>query len=196
MIISCNKKDCDYNEKIRKIETDKIVEALVLQKHLENFKDSYAICSSFKKIKINTESVYTNPSKKLDVVKLPPRLPIIIENTEIYIEKLLNANLKGKKIFQISDSINFVEQNSCFLKYSLPQDISKKLKTISVFKIQKASNYIILSIPIFSEDNQKAYMEVDCYPEKDQYGFSVYLEKKDNFWKIKDVKGNWNRCSD
>ncbi|MBS7253209.1 hypothetical protein [Flavobacterium branchiicola] len=195
IITGCSKNDCSNNEKIRKIETDKIVETLLQQKYFENSKDSYTVCCSLKKLQINTESIYAEPTKKIEIVKLPPRLPRILENTEIYIEKLLNANSKGKKLFQIKDSINFVEQNNCFLKHKLSQNISKKLKTISVSKIEKASNYIILSIPIFSEDNQKAYIEIDCYPKKDQYGVSVYLEKKDNIWKIKDIKSNWSQCS-
>ncbi|WP_431244923.1 hypothetical protein ACQ9BO_12320 [Flavobacterium sp. P21] len=187
IIISRNKNDCLSNEKIRKIETDKIVEILVKQNFITNSKDSYAICNSFKKIKINTEDIYAEPTEP-SIVKLPPRLPIILQNTETYIQMLLNANTKGQKVFQDKDSINFVEQNNCFLKYTLPEKISKKLKTISVSKIDKAQDYIILSIPIFSEDNKKAYMEIDCYSKELPFGTSVYLEKKITFGKSSTLK--------
>ncbi|MFC0777092.1 hypothetical protein [Flavobacterium sp. HJSW_4] len=195
IITGCSKNDCSTNEKVRKIETDKIIETFIKQNHIENSKDSYPVCSSFKKLKINTESIYAQPSKKTATVKLPPRLPRIFENTEIYIERLLNANLKGEKIFNSKDSINFVEQNNCFLKYTIPEKISKKLKTISVSKIDKAEECMILSIPIFSQDNKKAYMEINCYRKELPYGISVYLEKKDTIWKIIDTKSTWVKCS-
>ncbi|MWB94850.1 hypothetical protein GON26_10770 [Flavobacterium sp. GA093] len=195
ILAGCTKNDCSYNEKIRKIETEKILEILIKQKNIENSKDIYAVCNSLKKIKIITESVYTKPTKKVAVVKLPPRLPKILQNTDIYIEMLLSANLKGKKIFKNKDSIHFIEQNNCFLKYILPEKISKKLKIIPVSKIDKADDYIILSIPIFSEDNKKAYMEIDCYSKELPYGKSVYLEKKDNIWKIVYTQNIWVKCA-
>ena len=194
IITGCSKNDCSTNEKIRKIETDKILETFIKQNRIENSKDSYAVCSSFKKLKISTEDIYAKPTKP-SVVKLPPRLPIILQNTEIYIQMLLNANLKGEKIFNIKDSINFVKQNNCFLKYTLPQKISKKLKIIPVSEIDKAEDYIILSIPIFSEDNKKAYMEVDCYQKELPYGISVFLEKKENIWQVIHTKDIWVKCA-
>lgn len=194
ILTGCNKNDCTNNEKIRKIETDKIIETIVRENHIENSKNSYPVCSTLKKLKISTELLYAEPTNKVTIVKLPPRLPIILKNTKIYIEMLLNANLMEEKIFNAKDSINFVEQNNCFLKYTLPEKISKRIKTISVSKIDKAENYIILSIPIFSEDNKKAYMEIDCYPKEYPYGLSVYLEKKDNIWTILDTKTIWVKC--
>lgn len=194
IITSCNKTDCSDNEKIRKIETDKIVETFIKQNYIDNSKDSYAVCNSFKKLKISTEDIYAEPTRP-SVVKLPPRLPIILQNTEIYIQMLLKANLKGEKIFSSRDSINFAEQNNCFLKYTLPRKISKKLKTISVSKIDKTEGYIILSIPIFSEDNKKAYMEVDCYRKELPYGISVFLEKKENVWQVIHTKDIWVKCA-
>jgi hypothetical protein len=193
--MGCSKNDCSYNEKIRKIETEKIIETFLREKYIENSKNSDAVCNNFKKLKINSESIYKEPTNKVTIIKLPPSLPRILQNTEIYIEMLLNANLKGNKIFNSKDSINFVEQNNCFFKYTLPEKISKKLKTIPVSEIDKADNYIILSIPIFSEDNQKAYVEIDCYRKELQFGVSAYLEKKDNLWKIIDTKEIWTKCS-
>lgn len=194
LLVSCNKNDCTTNEKIRKIETDKITETLLEDKYFENNKDAYAVCLSFKKLKINTENLYAEPTKEPTVVKLPPRLPRILENTEVYIEMLMNANLKGKKIFKTKDSINFVEQNNCFFKYAVPKNISGKIKTIPVSKIENATDYMIFSIPVFSEDNKKAYMEVDCYSKELPYGESVYLEKKDNVWKVIETKTIWVKC--
>jgi ribosomal silencing factor RsfS len=192
--VSCNKNDCATNEKIRKIETDKIIETFFEDKYFKNNKDAYAVCISFKKLKINTESLYAEPTKKIQVIKLPRHLPRILQNTEVYIERLLNANLKGEKIFKTKDSINFAEQNNCFLKYTIPKKIAGKIKTIPVSKIENATDYMIFSIPIFSEDNKKAYMEIDCYAKELPYGESVYLEKKDNVWKVIDNKTIWVKC--
>ncbi|MDQ6469491.1 hypothetical protein RB619_02465 [Flavobacterium sp. LHD-80] len=194
ILTSCNKSDCSDNEKIRKIETDKIVETFIKQNYIQSSNNSYPICNTFKKIKINPESVYAKPTKNLAIVKLPPRLPRILENTKIYIEMILNANINGEKIFSNKDSLNFAEQNNCFLKYTLPVKISKKLKTISVTEIDKAEECIILSIPIFSKDNKKAYMEIDCYTKEYPYGACVYLEKNDGIWKILDTRTIWVKC--
>lgn len=194
LLVSCNKNNCTTNEKIRKIETDKIIETFFEDKYFKNNKDAYAVCIDFKKLKINTESIYAEPTKKVQIIKLPPRSPRILQNTEVYIERLLNANLKGKKIFKSKDSINFVEQNNCFFKYTIPKKIVGKIKTIPVSKIENATDYMIFSIPIFSEDNKKAYMEIDCYSKELPYGESVYLEKKDNIWKVIDTKTIWVKC--
>ncbi|TPG44015.1 hypothetical protein EAH81_05550 [Flavobacterium pectinovorum] len=194
LIVSCNKNDCTTNEKIRKIETDKIIETFLEDKYFKNNKDAYAVCISFKKLKINTESLYAEPTKKAQIIKLPPRLPKILENTKVYIEMLTNANLKGKKIFKPKDSINFIEQNNCFFKYTLPKNIAGRIKTISASEIENATDYVIFSIPIFSEDNKKAYLEMDCYSKELPYGQSVYLEKKDNIWKVIDTKTIWVKC--
>ena len=194
LVVSCNKNDCTTNEKIREIETDKIIETFLEDKYFKNNKDAYAVCISFKKLKINTESLYAEPSKEVKIVKPPPRLPRILENTKVYIEMLTNANLKGKKIFKTKDSVNFVEQNNCFLKYTIPKNIARKIKTIPVSKIENAIDYMLFSIPIFSEDNKKAYIEIEYYPKELPYGLAVYLEKKDNVWKVIDTKTIWIKC--
>lgn len=185
IITGCNKNDCSSNEKIRKIETDKILETLLQQKYIENYKDSYTFCISLRKLKINTESLYTDSTKKIKTVKLPRIGPKILENAEINIENILEVNLNGEKFFNFNDSISFVEQNNCFLEYTLPEKVSRKVKTISVFQAEKDENFIILSIPIFSEDNKKAYMKIDYYPKRYQYGTSIYLAKTDSVWKVK-----------
>jgi hypothetical protein len=194
LVVSCNKNDCTTSEKIRKIETDRIIETFFEQNHFENNKDAYAVCISFKKLKINTESLYAKPTKKIQIIKLPTHLSKILQNTEVYIEKLLNANLKGEKIFKFKDSTNFVEQNNCFFKYTVPKNIAGKIKTIPVSKIENATDYMIFSIPIFSEDNKKAYMEIDYYSKELPHGQSVYLEKKDTIWKVIYTKNIWVKC--
>jgi hypothetical protein len=194
LIVSCNKNDCTTNEKIRKIETDKIIETFLEDKYFKNNKDAYAVCISFKKLKINTESLYAEPTKKAQIIKLPRHLPRILQNTEIYIEMLMNANLKGKKIFKPKDSINFIEQNNCFFKYTLPKNIAGRIKTISASEIENATDYILFSIPIFSEDNKKAFIEIEYYPKELPYGLALYLEKKDTIWKVIDTKTIWVKC--
>ncbi|MXO05744.1 hypothetical protein [Flavobacterium sp. HBTb2-11-1] len=194
ILFGCSKNDCTNNEKIRKIETDKIVETLFQQKYIENYKNSYTFCISLRKLKINTESLYTDSTKKIKTVKLPRIGPKIFENAEIYIENLLEVNLNGKKFFNLNDSINFVKQNNCFLEYTLPKTVSRKVKTISVFQAEKDENFIILSVPIFSEDNKKVYIKIDYYPKRYQYGTSLYLAKIDSVWKVissKDYYGTY-----
>jgi len=188
VIISCNKSQgCDDTQKIREIETANIIGSFNYNK------GSLPICITLKKLNIRTDlKAERNRNDSMVIVKLPPKEDLLSRNTELFIEKLLDSNF-----FNQSDSLNFVQQNYCLSHYSIPNEISEKVKTISLatLKNQKEKNeYIIMSIPIFSIDNKKAYIEIDTYAKDYKHGESFYLEKNGEKWKVIYIVNNWNQC--
>nr|WP_315151221.1 hypothetical protein [uncultured Flavobacterium sp.] len=190
-IISCNKnQSCNEHEQIRKIETSIIIQTLIDS----TAKTSLPICTSLKKLNIRTDLKEQNKIKdSVSIIKLPPKEDILSQNTEVFIEKLL----VGKSIFNQKDSLNFVAQNFCLPKLYIPKNISKRVKTISLTELQSQklnTEYIIVSIPIFSNDNKKAYVEIDYYSKNRNFGESFFLEKIGEKWKVVYRFGNWSAC--
>ena len=181
MTISCNnRQNCDDNIKIREIETNNIILTLI-DSTSENI---FPICTSLKKLNIRTDF---NVKKKKVIIKLPPKTDLISVNSDVFIETLLQTNYRGKAFFDKNDSLNFVEQNYCLNSKLISDELFKKIKTISLTELKdEKSNfeYIIISNPIFSSDNKKAYIEVDTKSVGCIYGSSYFLEKQGETWKI------------
>jgi hypothetical protein len=79
----------------------------------------------------------------------------------------------------------------------IPKNISKRAKTIFLTELKNQkinTEYIIISIPIFSSDNKKAYVEIDYYSKNRNFGESFFLEKIGEKWKVVYRLGNWSAC--
>jgi hypothetical protein len=190
-IISCNQnQSCNNNEQIRNTETSNIIQTLIDS----TAKTSLPICTSLKKLNIRTDLKEQNNIKDSEsIIKLPPKEDILFQNKEIFIEKLLVV----KSIFNQKDSLNFVSQNFCLPNLDIPKNISKRAKIISLAELKNKKinpEYIIISIPIFSSDNKKAYVEIDYYSKKRNFGESFFLEKIGEKWKVVYRFGNWSAC--
>jgi hypothetical protein len=126
MTISCNnRQNCNDNIKIREIETNNILLTLI-DTTSENI---FPICTSLKKLNIRTDF---NVKKKKVIIKLPPKTDLISNNSDVFMEKLLQTNYNGKTFFDKNDSLNFVEQNYCLNNKLISKEISKKIKTVSL----------------------------------------------------------------
>lgn len=191
VMISCNKnQSCTDNEQIRKTETSIIIQTLIDS----TAETSLPICTSLKKLNIRTDLKEQNKIKdSVSIIKLAPIGNIISQNTEIFIEKLIVV----KSVFNQKDSLNFVSQNFCLSNLYIPKNISKSAKTISLdeLKNQKINTqYMMISIPIFSSDNMKAYVEIDYYSKNRNFGESFFLVKIGEKWKVVYSRGNWSAC--
>lgn len=191
VIFSCNKnQSCRDIEKIRKIETTNIIQTFIDS----TSKTSLPICTSLKKLTIRTDLKAQMKIQDSKVaIKLLPKEDLISKNSEIFIEKLLTTN----SIFNQKDSLNFVTQNFYLPNFYIPKEISKRTKTISLSELKRqktTTGYIIISIPIFSSDNKKAYVEVDYYSKNRNFGESYFLEKNGEKWKIVYSLGYWSSC--
>jgi hypothetical protein len=175
---SCKDKGESVEE--RKTEIEKIVESVIIQDSVNVFKkDSTAIPLSKELKKLKVQGLASN------LEKIPPK-PI----DGIYLNDLfyyhLDVNFLPKK-----DSLNILSQNQVLKTYLIDNSFSKKLK-LTTFKEQKVksranadANFLYLTIPIFSADNKKAYVELNeiCFGNCG-WGKALYLEKKNGKWKI------------
>lgn len=174
---SCKNKNITIE---RNIEIEKIVESIITQDSLNIFKnDSTAIPlnKELKKLKI-----YILDS---NIEKIPPK-PI----DGIYINDLFYYNLDVIFISK-KDSLDLMNQNLVLKSYRIDNSFSKKLK-LTTFKEQKIlskndrdADFLQLSIPIFSSDNNKAYVEINeiCFGNCG-WSKAIYLEKINGKWKI------------
>lgn len=87
-----------------------------------------------------------------------------------------------------------MNQNHIFKTFKIPKSILGNFKTIEqTEKLKITQKYIQFSIPIFSADNTKAYVQYDHYTnDENSYGNSIYLEKVNDKWKIKHIEANWD----
>jgi hypothetical protein len=110
----------------------------------------------------------------------------------ISINELLNNEYRGSKLFTSIDSTFILFQSDSSKKFSIDTNSIEEYIFVSNKtlmedqKIGKTYGYIILSIPIFSKDLNKAYIEVDHYCGEGLCGggYFLFLERKKEQWKI------------
>lgn len=120
-----------------------------------------------------------------DGMKPPPRLG------NIFITSLLNEEVNGEVLFSARDSLYLLSQNSIPDIIEIDKSVSEKLN-YTTFGVESKKrdngekyNFYNLSIPIFSLDREKAYLELRhrcgalCGSGK-----SFYLKKVNGKWRI------------
>ena len=195
ILLSCNNKKKNL---IRQKESINIIQTIIDLKGTEMVKDistesELPICLNLKKIIVNNKCfVETKTNDKIIIVKLPEKT--FTNEGEVCIEKIYKSKPIENIFFLKNDSLNIVNQNETFKTFKIPKSIIRKFKTIEKTKnVKVAEKYIQFSIPIFSTDNTKAYIEFDHYSNNDNsYGKSIYLEKRNGKWNIKYVEANWS----
>nr|WP_315238942.1 hypothetical protein [uncultured Flavobacterium sp.] len=195
-LLSCNSKKNE--ELIREEESIIIIQTLLEEKGLEMVSDfrteqKLPICLNLKKVVVKTKCFEeTKNNDKISVIKLPEKSFTNI--AEVCIEKICKSRPIDNSFFLKNDSLNIVNQNETFKAFKIPKSITQKFETIELTKNLKITEkYIQFSIPIFSKDNTKAYLEFDHYSDNENsYGNSIYLEKTNGKWKIKYIEGNWD----
>ena len=176
-------------------EINSIVEAVIYQDSLPVLKDS----TLFQRYRKNTDKLSVDlrkiklifPDKTLKIQPPPPP-------NSLSVSDLLNLMLNGNRFFNKNDSLGIVYQNEHIKSFIIDERISiKVLATTYVEERKKRETlnniqYYDLSIPIFSTDRKRAYVEVNfncsglCGG-----GEAIYLEKINNKWKIVDKKMTW-----
>jgi hypothetical protein len=195
-LLSCNSKKNE--ELIREKELIIIIQTLLNEKGLEMVSDfrskqKLPICLNLKKVIVNTKCFeQTKTNDKTVVIKFPEKS--FTNQAEVCIEKIYKSRPINNSFFLKKDSLNIVNQNETFKAFKIPKSITQKFKTVELTKSSKITEkYIQFSIPIFSKDNNKAYLEFDHYSDNENsYGNSIYLEKVNGKWKIRETKGNWD----
>jgi hypothetical protein len=168
---------------------NKIVEAIILQDSLDVFKNRpnpSMFCSELKKITVEI------PIKRKDGLTLPP-FP-----GNIYINNILNDKVDGETFFTSKDSSSIMAQNSNPDKLKIDKAISEKLSSttfeeeLNKKKNGKEYDFYNLSIPIFSLDKQKAFVELEHHcGSLCGSGKGYYLKKINGKWKIVQEWRTW-----
>jgi hypothetical protein len=194
-LLSCNTKKNE--DLIRQKESINIIQTLIKQNGLEMVRDfptekKLPICLNLKKI-IVKNNCFEEPkaNDKIIVIKVPEKS--FIQQKNVCIEKIYNSNPINNLFFLKSDSLNIVNQNETFKTFKIPKSITQNFKTVELTKNLKITKkFIQFSIPIFSKDNTKEYLEIDYHSNNENScGSSIYLEKTNGKWKIKNIERNW-----
>lgn len=194
-LLSCNTKKNE--DLIREKESIIIIQTLIEEKGLDLVSDfrtekELPICLNLKKVIVKTKCFEeTKANDKITVIKFPEKS--FTNQAEVCIEKIYKSRPINNSFFLKNDSLNIVNQNETFKAFKIPKSITQKFKTVELTKSLKITEkYIQFSIPIFSKDNTKAYLEFDHYSDNENsYGKSIYLEKVNGKWKIKYIERNW-----
>jgi len=115
-----------------------------------------------------------------------------------YINEILNTDVNNKMFFSKKDSLNIMAQSLNSQKIEIDKIILDKLnsttfeKEMIKLKNGKQYNFYEMKVPVFSLDNQKAYVELDyrcgglCGGGK-----AIFLEKIKGKWKIVEKRTTW-----
>lgn len=189
-VLSCkNSEEAPKLDAQKIMDINEIVEVIVLEDSLpvlKNTDDRGKLYEDLIKLNILI------PEKPKNNIHIPP-LP---EFPNISIDELLHH--KKGAFFKSKDSLYIIEQNSYPEKLKIDKRFKTKfnLITIEEFKRKKSRDefysYYIISLPVFSLDNQNAYVELNHYcGGLCGSGSSIYLKKINGKWKIIDFWGNW-----
>lgn len=168
---------------------NEIVEAIIIQDSLDVFsksKDSPMFCSELRKLNISI------PEKNENGL-IPPPPP-----RGIYITRLLSEKIIGER-FSAKDSLFILEQNSKPEKLKIEKKLLSKLNSITIEealikrkKSKKLFTFYEMTIPVFSIDRQKAYVELDHHCSGlCGSGLAIYLQKINGKWQIIEKWQTW-----
>lgn len=171
---------------------NEIVKTVVLEDSLnvlKNGKEAEKFCREL--IKLN---IYI-PEKRKDnePIPLPPR-----SFNNISIENLLYYKIENEMFFTSKDSLCLLQQNLNPQKLKIEKEVVERInlttneKEMNKKKIGESYNFYEMTIPIFSSDKQKAYVELNHYcGGLCGSGRSIFLKKINGKWKIIDKWTTW-----
>ena len=160
LFANCKKNNSEFdNSEIKEI--NEIVKIVILEDSLNVLKsESESKMFSVNLIKLN---IYI-PEKRKENEPIPPLSPSF---NNVSIENLLYYKIENKMFFTTNDSLFLLKQNLKPNKLKIENEIIEKINVTSKKielkkkKIGKSYNYYEMTIPIFSKDNQKAYLELN-----------------------------------
>ncbi|NRT16681.1 hypothetical protein HNP99_003053 [Flavobacterium sp. 28A] len=151
---------------------------------LKNGKASKMFCEDLIKLNI----YIAEKRKKNNSIHPPPPPPPSFNR--ISIQNLLNYN-KNEMFFTIKDSLFLLQQNinSQRIKIEFKEsdniNFTTKQREINKRKKGELYNFYEMTIPIFSVDNDKAYLQLNHYcGHLCGSGTAIYLKKINGNWKI------------
>lgn len=172
-------------------EINEIIKVIIAEDSLEvfeNAKGKKMLCKEL--IRLN---IYI-PEKPKNSEIPPPPPPSF---NDVSITDLLHYD-RSSTFFKAVDSLYLLKQNLNSEKFEIDSNIAEKVnfttkdKEISKKKNEQPYSYYKMTIPIFSLNNQVAYLELNHYCGRlCGSGKSVYLKKINGKWKVIEKWRTW-----
>ena len=188
---------CKKNENKAKLDSDKIeninqiVKAIIIQDSLKiqkTDKNPIELFENLRKLKI-----YVPTKRDIEIGAPPPPPPNFAS-----INDLINTKIKGKIFFTSKDSLSLITQYAELDSLKINSEILRSVIFTSTkearlkAKIDEGYYFCEITIPLFSNDNKRAYVEVAYYCGRlCGGGKSIYLEKINGKCKIIESYHTW-----
>ena len=190
-LLSCKKSESKTELEIKQVnDINQIVQVVIIEdslKVLKNGTDTRMFCKELTKL-----SVYV-PEKTKDGIIPPPPPPSF---NQVSIEDLLHY--RKSFYFSAKDSLSLLKQNSNPEKFKIEESLAEKInqttkeKEIYKKKMDRPFDFYEMTIPLFSLNHQKAYLELNHYcGGLCGSGISIYLQKINGKWKIVNKRQTW-----
>lgn len=125
----------------------------------------------------------------------PDSIPRPVGSLEL--KRLLNIKVNHKNFFAETDSLHLLFQNQLFKTFPIEKTLSKQIKFVSSAEVWKnmrseiTISFYDMTIPVFSSDNKKAYVEWDYNCATCGTGTALFLEKVRGKWIIVYEENLW-----
>lgn len=188
-LLSCKNSESKTELEGSKVkDINQIVQIVIVEDSLnvlKNGTDTKMFCKELTKL-----SVYIPEKRKDGLIPPPPSF------NQVSIEDLLHY--RKSFYFSAKDSLCLLKQNSNPEKFKIEESLAEKInqttkeKEILKKKMGKPFGFYEMTIPIFSLDNQKAYLQLNNHcGGLCGGGTSIYLRKINGKWKIVDKRQTW-----
>lgn len=174
-----------------KKDINEIIEAVIRKDSLPFVKkhavgsNSIPLLRSLRKVRV----IFTDTTSEVP----PP-----VDHTTVSVFDLFNSLVDNQRFFNRADSSYFFFQNDTVKVFSIEKKILDKLSVNTTLTEQhgmsdpnKFSPYYDLTIPIFSADNTRAYVEWTTNCIGCGSATSFYLQKIDSKWKVVGWRKLW-----
>jgi len=180
LLLSCTNKHNPRFPIPSKPDIDGVVQAIILQ-------DSLLIQNIPLSIDLRKLKIYHAKTK----LPPPPHLHVVD------IKHLLPSSYYKQGFFNRKDSTYLIFQNNVLKSYILNKNSFGKLKFTTTAEQEKQgstyefAHYFDMSIPFFSLDQKKAYVQLDRICPRCGAGYIIILEKKNGNWRITNRTMTW-----
>lgn len=183
--LSCKKNDEKNRlDSIRIENINQIVKTIIIEdslRILKTDKNPIELFENLRKLRIYI------PTKEDIKNRYPPPPP----PNFVSIDKLINLKIKGQAFFSNKDSINLINQYKKQDSLKINDEVLRNVISISSEKarskaeINEGYYFCEITIPLFSKDNKRAYVELAYYCGRlCGGGKSILLEKINGKWTI------------
>lgn len=191
----CKNNDSTDFDSLKIKNISEIIETVISHgnlKVLKNGTDSKMFCDEL--VKLN---IYVSKNNK-ETMPIRP-LPGPAAFRDISIQNLLLVKIDNQLFFSSSDSLFLLQQNRNLKTFKIENRIAEKINSTSIKSevnkhiTGKSFDYYLMTIPVFSQNYNSAYLEINNYCNgMCGGGKSIFIKKINRKWKIIAEWENWS----